>query len=68
MCGISVIISKGKKIPDNSIFVLEDIDALYIERNKNEGNRVSYSCILNFLDGVYSKEDLITIITTIIIC
>lgn len=52
------------KIPDNSIFVLEDIDALYIERNKNEGNRVSYSCILNFLDGVYSKEDLITIITT----
>jgi AAA+ superfamily predicted ATPase len=57
-------ISATNKIPENSIFVLEDIDALYIERNKNEGNRVSYSCILNFLDGVYSKDDLITIITT----
>lgn len=52
------------KLPDNSIFCLEDIDALFIERNKNEDNRVSFSAILNFLDGVYSKEDLITIITT----
>ena len=52
------------KIPENSIFVLEDIDALFIERNKNEDNHVSFSAILNFLDGVYSKEDLITIITT----
>ena len=48
----------------NCIFVLEDIDALYIDRNKKEENRVSFSCILNFLDGVYSKEDLVTIITT----
>ena len=52
------------KIPKNSIFVLEDIDALYISRNKSDENRVSFSCILNFLDGIYSKEDLITIITT----
>jgi chaperone BCS1 len=52
------------KIPDGSIFCLEDVDALYIERQKKEENRVSFSCILNFLDGVYSKGDLITIITT----
>ena len=52
------------KIPKNSIFVLEDIDALYISRNKSDENRVSFSCILNFLDGVYSKENLISIITT----
>ena len=52
------------KIPKNSIFVLEDIDALYISRNKSVENRVSFSCILNFLDGVYSKENLISIITT----
>ena len=52
------------KIPKGCIFVLEDIDALYIDRNKKEDNRVSFSCILNFLDGVYSKEDLVTIITT----
>ena len=36
------------KIPKNSIFVLEDIDALYISRNKSDENRVSFSCILNF--------------------
>ena len=52
------------KIPKNSVFVLEDIDALYISRNKSAENRVSFSCILNFLDGVYSKENLISIITT----
>ena len=52
------------KIPKNSVFVLEDIDALYISRNKSDENRVSFSCILNFLDGVYSKENLISIITT----
>ena len=42
------------KIPEGSIFCLEDVDALYIERQKKEENRVSFSCILNFLDGVYS--------------
>ena len=51
-------------IPKDSIFCLEDVDALYIEREKKEENRVSFSCILNFLDGMYSKEDLISIITT----
>ena len=52
------------KIPKDCLFVLEDIDALYIDREKSHDNRVSFSCILNFLDGVYSKEDLVTIITT----
>ncbi len=51
-------------IPKDAIFCLEDVDALYIEREKKEENRVSFSCILNFLDGMYSKEDLISIITT----
>ncbi len=52
------------KVPKNCVFVLEDVDALYIERDKSNDNRVSFSCILNFMDGVYSNEDLITIITT----
>ena len=52
------------KIPSECIFALEDIDALYIDRDKSRDNTVSFSCILNFLDGVYSKEDLVTIITT----
>ena len=52
------------KVPKNTLFVLEDIDSLFIERDKSNDNRVSFSCILNFMDGVYSNEDLITIITT----
>ena len=52
------------KIPEGSIFCLEDVDSLWTDRVKKEENRVSFSCILNFLDGVYSKGDLITIITT----
>ena len=51
-------------IPKEAIFCLEDVDALYIDREKKEENRVSFSCILNFLDGMYSKTDLISIITT----
>lgn len=52
------------RIPEQCIFVLEDIDALYVNRDKSRDNTVSFSCILNFLDGIYSKEDLVTIITT----
>jgi len=52
------------KVPKNCLFVLEDIDALYIDRDKSNDNRISFSCILNFMDGLYSQEDLITIITT----
>ena len=29
-----------------------------------ENNKISFSCILNFLDGMYSKTDQVTIITT----
>lgn len=54
----------ANKVPKNCIFILEDVDALYIERDKSNDNRVSFSCILNFMDGVYSNEDLITILTT----
>lgn len=52
------------RIPDDCIFALEDVDALYVNRDKSRDNTVSFSCILNFLDGVYSKDDLVTIITT----
>ena len=52
------------RIPDDCIFALEDVDALYVHRDKSRDNTVSFSCILNFLDGVYSKDDLVTIITT----
>ncbi len=52
------------RIPKDTIFVMEDIDALYVDRDKSRDNTISFSVILNFLDGTYSKEDLVTVITT----
>lgn len=53
-------------IPENSVLVLEDIDCLFQERKKNDGhkNQISFSSILNMLDGLASKEGLITFMTT----
>lgn len=53
-----------KRLPNDCIIALEDIDSLYHSRDKSRDNIVSFSCILNFLDGIYSKDDLVTIITT----
>ena len=53
------------RMPSDCLFALEDIDSLYINREKSmENNKISFSCILNFLDGMYSKTDQVTVITT----
>ena len=53
-----------RKFPDNSICLLEDFDALFINREKTNNSKVSFTCILNFLDGAYSRNNLVTILTT----
>ena len=50
-------------IEEKSILVIEDIDCLYYKRDKNSSN-VSFAQILNALDGLGSKENIITFITT----
>ena len=52
--------------PKKTILLLEDIDELFVSNKKNDENRnmVSFSAILNVLDGISGKEDLITIMTT----
>ena len=57
-------IKSMRKFPDNAICLLEDFDALFIERNKTDNTKVSFSCLLNFLDGSFSRNDMISIITT----
>jgi hypothetical protein len=52
------------KIPDDCICVFEDFETLFLENEKSRDNKISFSCILNFLDGMYTKSDLLTIITT----
>lgn len=50
---------------DNSILLLEDIDCIFQNRNNNMSNSsISFSSLLNVLDGISSSYGLITIITT----
>ena len=51
------------RIPEKSLLVLEDIDSLFSNDLENKTN-VSFSTILNTLDGFACKNRLITIMTT----
>ena len=51
-------------IRKNSILVLEDIDSLFRKREKSMNSQVSFSCVLNILDGLQRKHGLITFMTT----
>lgn len=55
-----------RSVPDKSFLVLEDIDAMFQERKKNDEvrNRISFSTLLNVLDGLAHKDGLITFMTT----
>ena len=53
-------------IPENCILLLEDIDHIFQERKKNDEhkNAISFSGLLQCLDGFGSQYKLITMITT----
>lgn len=51
-------------LPANSILLLEDVDALFVERESKVKSCISFSGILNTLDGVSRRHKLITFITT----
>jgi len=55
-----------RDLPKKSILVLEDIDCLFQERKKNDEmkNMITFSSLLNALDGMLSKHGLITVMTT----
>ena len=54
------------RLPDNCILVLEDIDTLFVERKEGDSNKsmISFSGLLNTLDGIAHKEKQITFLTT----
>lgn len=54
------------KLPEDSILVLEDIDALFVERKAGDSNKsmVSFSGILNTLDGLARRDKQVTFLTT----
>ena len=55
-----------RRIPKNAILVLEDIDVLFKERKENDGHKsnLSFSALLNSLDGLAFRDEMITIMTT----
>ena len=51
-------------LPDNYILLIEDIDSLFVARESKGVSAVSFSGILNTLDGMGRRHRLITFITT----
>lgn len=53
------------QIPANAMIVLEDVDALFNEDRKNDqGASLTFSGLLNALDGLLSADGVITVMTT----
>lgn len=53
--------------PYNSIILLEDIDSIFVNREATQdmkSNRVTFSGLLNALDGVVAQEDKLIFMTT----
>jgi len=62
----AALLSAMKTLPPRALVVCEDADALFVGRGAGEQNRsaVSFSTVLNALDGFYAPHDLIFILTT----
>ncbi|GMI09340.1 hypothetical protein TrRE_jg10297, partial [Triparma retinervis] len=59
-----------REAPGNALVMIEDIDSVFVERRKrtegggDRGGGVTFSGLLNALDGVASQEGRITVMTT----
>jgi chaperone BCS1 len=62
----TTFIKSLKHIPNRTILILEDIDVLFSERKTGDEykNMISFSVLLNVLDGLSCKDGLITFMTT----
>ena len=60
------LIKSMQNTPDDAIIVFEDIDCLFEERKVNDTskNSITFSALLNCLDGLVCKDGLIVIATT----
>lgn len=52
------------RVPEGSIVLLEDIDTLMEGRRMLTNNELTFSGVLNALDGVASQEGVLTFVTT----
>ena len=60
------LIKSMQSCPSDSIIVFEDIDCLFEERKINDSskNNITFSALLNCLDGLVCRDGLIVIATT----
>ncbi len=52
------------ELPKNCIVLFEDIDSLFNGRSNVAGTSITFSGLLNFLDGIMEYENLLVFITT----
>ena len=57
------LIESFSNLSSNSILLLEDIDVLINKRDNNK-TQISFSSLLNCMDGIYYKHNIIIIMTT----
>ena len=55
-----------QRLPKNSLLLIEDIDCLFNERKLNDSfkNNITFSGLLNALDGIIQTQDTMIFITT----
>ena len=59
------LVSIFSQLPENALLLIEDIDCVFQGREAvNKDIKITFSCLLNCLDGVISKDGTITVITT----
>jgi hypothetical protein len=60
------LIKGMQNTPGDSLIVLEDIDCLFEDRKPNDSvkNNITFSALLNCLDGIICKDGLVVIATT----
>ena len=67
-CGDAEMIALWSQLPQKAVVVFEDLDVLpglILDRERDpHRSGVSLSTLLNVLDGVYSREGIITVATT----
>jgi chaperone BCS1 len=53
-----------EELPRNSLILFEDIDSLFQGRSNVANTRITFSGLLNFLDGIIDYDKLLVFITT----
>lgn len=54
-----------ERLPSKTVLLFEDVDCLFHDRDTtNTKNMITYSGLLNVLDGVVKKEEIVIILTT----